>query len=779
MWDATPSGLGTCWNDGKVSIYASLTTGYQWDVVLYDPYGNVHFSYNSVLNNTAVLFQYLFEGVGWSYTITDNNFCQKSGSFDVLCKPGGDPCDPCPAWKKRGNCIELKIEDATDPDCTNGYAQINFGGFTLPPSVTGWKVRWYTVDASGTETFIQEDDCGGWCGATDQVTWYGIQPLTYTYKYVIVTDQIGPNGNCEYEEYFDIDCEGNPPGPCGSNHFGSYSVMVDVSHFVDPCVDTGYSGITFTDMGQILVGVGSVGGTVGGLYTVEVWDSWVYTQNHPINTGGTYVDGASGVSGGLGITFSSIIPDPSNPNITGATYYQFTVVIADAIDPRCNITVPVTIECIGGAGCNNPCGGATGMAGSGTFLYTNYVSMIDCSCDFEGDDQSCCWGCQEPSALNYPNTPSWNTNLDCVGNAIPNAIGPFGDTSCCVTTAIYGCTDALAVNSDCANTASGGTCGTCQGAFTCFDGVTTDDGSCCYPGCTDPNATNYQPMYCDDDGSCIYTESWDCASPGNCQDYGFGIGAYPTESACLDGCPPPPPSWTCVSPGNCQDLGFGTGPYPTQGACNTACPPTPPDPCIGTTSIPDSDFEEGLITLGYDSGPLDQSVISANICGVTSLTITSGNNIPHAYDLSDTTGIEDFVALELLNFSSQNISTIDLSNNIALKELYLHNNMIATIDLSANINLEKINLNTQGGDTYWNPGYLTDIYLGDTLPLSQIVMFVIYQGNSAHNPPHGQPLTIHVGTAIRVQEAQDLYVYGGNQGGAGWIPYHTGVTFVI
>jgi hypothetical protein len=37
-------------------------------------------------------------------------------------------------------------------------------------------------------------------------------------------------------------------------------------------------------------------------------------------------------------------------------------------------------------------------------------------------------------------------------------------------------------------------------------------------------------------------------------------------------CPPPPPSWNCVSPGNCQDPGDGSGTYPSLAACNTACP---------------------------------------------------------------------------------------------------------------------------------------------------------------------------------------------------------------
>ena len=70
--------------------------------------------------------------------------------------------------------------------------------------------------------------------------------------------------------------------------------------------------------------------------------------------------------------------------------------------------------------------------------------------------------------------------------------------------------------------------------------------------------------------NCQLPPSWNCLGPGNCQDPGTGLGQYSTLAACNVACPPL--SWNCLSPGNCQDPGNGTGMYPTLAACNTACP---------------------------------------------------------------------------------------------------------------------------------------------------------------------------------------------------------------
>jgi hypothetical protein len=101
------------------------------------------------------------------------------------------------------------------------------------------------------------------------------------------------------------------------------------------------------------------------------------------------------------------------------------------------------------------------------------------------------------------------------------------------------------------------------------------------------------------------------------------------------------------------------------------------------TLIPDANFEQRLIDMGYDVGPIDGSVPTANISGVTSLVVPLSN-------ISDMTGIEDFIALENLDCIGNPITSLDLSSNTALIDLYTGNNTISTLIVSNNLNLETL-----------------------------------------------------------------------------------------
>jgi len=79
------------------------------------------------------------------------------------------------------------------------------------------------------------------------------------------------------------------------------------------------------------------------------------------------------------------------------------------------------------------------------------------------------------------------------------------------------------------------------------------------------------------------------------------------------------------------------------------------------TAIPDPIFENYLENTGMGDGiPNNGLVLTANINTVTTL------DLPSFYGLTDLTGIEDFIALEFLDFSYNNVSSIDLSQNTAL-----------------------------------------------------------------------------------------------------------------
>ncbi len=124
------------------------------------------------------------------------------------------------------------------------------------------------------------------------------------------------------------------------------------------------------------------------------------------------------------------------------------------------------------------------------------------------------------------------------------------------------------------------------------------------------------------------------------------------------------------------------------------------------TYVPDDNFEQALINLGYDAGPLNDFVPTMNITALTSLDV-SGESI------ADMTGIEAFSSLLFLVCHTNQITTLDLSHNDMLatlsvgdnllENLYVKNspnlfsilcdnNSIAEIDVSQNTDLTTLNI---------------------------------------------------------------------------------------
>lgn len=101
------------------------------------------------------------------------------------------------------------------------------------------------------------------------------------------------------------------------------------------------------------------------------------------------------------------------------------------------------------------------------------------------------------------------------------------------------------------------------------------------------------------------------------------------------------------------------------------------------TQIPDDNFEQSLIDLGYDD-ILDDYVITENISEITSLDISSKN-------IAMLTGIADFINLEILNCSDNKLTEINISANTKLVELNFGLNEIKAIDLTNNLDIEKLN----------------------------------------------------------------------------------------
>jgi|TARA_B110001454_G_scaffold150462_1_gene139786 hypothetical protein len=68
------------------------------------------------------------------------------------------------------------------------------------------------------------------------------------------------------------------------------------------------------------------------------------------------------------------------------------------------------------------------------------------------------------------------------------------------------------------------------------------------------------------------------------------------------------------------------------------------------TYVPDNNFEQALIDLGYDT-ILDDSVLTTNISGVTSLNVGEK-------EISDLTGIEAFAALTQLECWNNQLTSL-------------------------------------------------------------------------------------------------------------------------
>ncbi|WP_299227736.1 T9SS type A sorting domain-containing protein [uncultured Psychroserpens sp.] len=102
-----------------------------------------------------------------------------------------------------------------------------------------------------------------------------------------------------------------------------------------------------------------------------------------------------------------------------------------------------------------------------------------------------------------------------------------------------------------------------------------------------------------------------------------------------------------------------------------------------TTFIPDDNFEQAIINLGLDSGPLDDYVPTDMINTISYLNISSLN-------ISDLTGIEDFTALDHLDCYINDLQTIDVSNNHQLRIIRCYQNDLTTLTLGSNTTLEQV-----------------------------------------------------------------------------------------
>jgi len=125
------------------------------------------------------------------------------------------------------------------------------------------------------------------------------------------------------------------------------------------------------------------------------------------------------------------------------------------------------------------------------------------------------------------------------------------------------------------------------------------------------------------------------------------------------------------------------------------------------TYVPDDNFEQALIALGYDSEPLDDYVPTSAVDTIQSLLIYNKT-------ISDLTGIEDFVSLKTLNISRNQLTSVDLRYNTLLEYLYVNNNNISELNLLYNTHLKRLLCNdNQLTFLYLNSPDLWDLNYSD------------------------------------------------------------------
>ncbi|MEO9572091.1 MAG: T9SS type A sorting domain-containing protein, partial [Polaribacter sp.] len=112
--------------------------------------------------------------------------------------------------------------------------------------------------------------------------------------------------------------------------------------------------------------------------------------------------------------------------------------------------------------------------------------------------------------------------------------------------------------------------------------------------------------------------------------------------------------------------------------------------CSGThtndTYIEDTNFEQSLIDLGYDT-ELDNYVTTAIITSISTLNI-SGKSI------KSIKGIEYFTGLTSLDCSNNELSQINLENNVELEILNCSSNNLTSLVLDSNIELRWLDCNS-------------------------------------------------------------------------------------
>ena len=117
-----------------------------------------------------------------------------------------------------------------------------------------------------------------------------------------------------------------------------------------------------------------------------------------------------------------------------------------------------------------------------------------------------------------------------------------------------------------------------------------------------------------------------------------------------------------------------------------------------TITINDTNFEQALIDLEFDSNGLNGNILKTDAERVVSLDVSNPLTNPLlpnvGVKISDLTGIEGFINLQTLNSSGNSLTSVNLSHNTLLTSLDASLNALTGIDVSHNTALQILKINT-------------------------------------------------------------------------------------
>jgi len=110
------------------------------------------------------------------------------------------------------------------------------------------------------------------------------------------------------------------------------------------------------------------------------------------------------------------------------------------------------------------------------------------------------------------------------------------------------------------------------------------------------------------------------------------------------------------------------------------------------TYVPDDNFESKLIELGYDSGPLDDYVLTSAVNQITTLSLSQSQ-------IQNMTGIEDFTSLKELDCSlNGGLINLNLSSLLQLEKFTCNDNWMDSFDFSNNTKLTHVSIKLNNFD---------------------------------------------------------------------------------